>query len=429
MYRIASIEITGFQGKQSPIKLPMDSGVNFFIGRNGTGKTRLMNLLNSALTADIPGLARSDFEVITFTLSKKGERARPYLRIERGFDDEETPYIFYRIAQSSRGEAQEFRFDTDSYRAPWRRAYLSRYDESGRGQYIDETHSHTLRSTIHQMVRLSWISVHRATTDSPREGERKFESPVDRKLDQVARDFGAYFSTLDKLAAEETDRFQQVYLLSLISPAGFEKISNLKSVNADDEKAAIRGMFAEFNIKSSVYSKKLDTFSARMEKALADYKPHESMDADDFLVLNDTVRIHDAVGEWHRLLEKRAAIYAPKDDFVKIVNDMFYRKSLSINPGNQPVFHSPDGLPIDIQLLSSGEKQLFILLGETLLQRQRECVFMADEPELSLHIDWQERLVPSLRLINPNAQIIFATHSPDVVGAYGSNTIDLEKVI
>lgn len=40
---------------------------------------------------------------------------------------------------------------------------------------------------------------------------------------------------------------------------------------------------------------------------------------------------------------------------------------------------------------------------------------MADEPELSLHVSWQEKLVDSIIKINKNAQIIFATHSPDVV--------------
>ncbi|GBQ13317.1 hypothetical protein CFR78_14335 [Komagataeibacter rhaeticus] len=54
---------------------------------------------------------------------------------------------------------------------------------------------------------------------------------------------------------------------------------------------------------------------------------------------------------------------------------------------------------------------------------------MADEPELSLHIDWQENLVPSLKKINPNSQVIFATHSPDIVGAYKDRTINLEKLL
>ena len=38
-----------------------------------------------------------------------------------------------------------------------------------------------------------------------------------------------------------------------------------------------------------------------------------------------------------------------------------------------------------------------------------------DEPEVSLHIEWQERLINTIRLINPNVQIILTTHSPAVI--------------
>lgn len=286
-----------------------------------------------------------------------------------------------------------------------------------------------VKQVINSLIFLSWISVHRANLEAPQEFEKRFESVVDRKAYQVARDFSVYFSTLDKAAAEETDKFQQVYLLALLSPSGFAFLSSLDSVNPEDEKAAIRGMFAEFNIKSSIYSHKLENFSKRMTKALSNYTPGEPLNADDFLVLTDTVRIHDSVKEWHKLLEKRSKIYAPKNTFVSILNGMLYRKRISINTGNQPVFYSDNDEELSLEDLSSGEKQLFILMGETLLQRQKTCIFMADEPEISLHIDWQERLVPSLRQINPNAQIVFATHSPDIVGVYGDHTLNLEEML
>lgn len=428
MYRIINIQIDGFIGQSDSLSFPVDGEVNFFIGRNGTGKTRLMNLLNSALSADLFNLMRIQFSKIEFKMGRSGERSRPYIRITKHIAEDQEPLLLFEIAMSARSKAQTFKFDASDLHDRWYRPSFA-FHMKRRFVSDEENSLQALKVAMSNLVQLSWISVHRAASESPKEGERKFESSVDRKLDQVARDFGVYFSTLDKNAADETDRFQQIYLLSLISTASFEQLSSLQAVNAEDEKLAIRGMFAEFKIKSNVYSKKLDLFSNRMAKALANYKPQGPMNGDDFLVLTDTVRIHDVVGEWHKLLQKRAAIYAPKNDFVSIVNDMFYRKKLEINEGNQPVFRNDAGDVVDIDNLSSGEKQLFILLGETLLQRQRSCVFMADEPELSLHIDWQERLVPSLRRINPNAQIVFATHSPDIVGAFTKNAINLEKIL
>ena len=77
----------------------------------------------------------------------------------------------------------------------------------------------------------------------------------------------------------------------------------------------------------------------------------------------------------------------------------------------------------------SGEKQLLIILGEALLQRSAPWVYIADEPELSLHVTWQESLVRNLKKVNPNAQIVFATHSPDIVSTYEDCVFDMEKIL
>jgi predicted ATPase len=84
---------------------------------------------------------------------------------------------------------------------------------------------------------------------------------------------------------------------------------------------------------------------------------------------------------------------------------------------------------LPIEKLSSGEKQLLILLVEALLQRQQPYVFLADEPELSLHIAWQKKIVPAVKRMNPNAQVIVATHSPEVAGRYTDSLIDMEDMI
>lgn len=54
---------------------------------------------------------------------------------------------------------------------------------------------------------------------------------------------------------------------------------------------------------------------------------------------------------------------------------------------------------------------------------------MADEPEISLHVAWQETLAHNIKILNPAAQIIFATHSPDVVGPDQNKLIQMERCI
>jgi predicted ATPase len=62
--------------------------------------------------------------------------------------------------------------------------------------------------------------------------------------------------------------------------------------------------------------------------------------------------------------------------------------------------------------LSRGEKNLLCLLLLAFAERDHGCVFILDEPDLSLHIEWQQRLVSSLLKLSPKSQFIIATHSP-----------------
>lgn len=77
--------------------------------------------------------------------------------------------------------------------------------------------------------------------------------------------------------------------------------------------------------------------------------------------------------------------------------------------------------------LSSGEKQMLLILLTVVIQDETECVLLMDEPELSLHLNWQLKLLDSIKMLNPHCQIILATHSPAVFGdGWGKNVLDIE---
>jgi predicted ATP-dependent endonuclease of OLD family len=90
--------------------------------------------------------------------------------------------------------------------------------------------------------------------------------------------------------------------------------------------------------------------------------------------------------------------------------------------------YDDDRNEIELSDLSSGEKQMIIFLGETLLQEGNTHIFLADEPELSLHVEWQESLVDNIKALNPEAQIFFATHSPDIISTYDKCVFDMEDL-
>ncbi|WP_417323140.1 AAA family ATPase [Erythrobacter aureus] len=432
MHTVERIEIEGFRETHSNITLHFDDEVNFIIGRNGTGKTSLINLINAALCGDVQRLNRAPFEEITVRLKPRGSSRRPQIKYLKAPDVDGDEGLYFSVQAKSSDPVEFEEVEVDDLN--WRLRYYERAASIAKRTWSEPTpipHSN-LREKIRKLVSTTWLSVHRSAELSEADHGREFESPVDQRLHHVFRKFGTYFSTLDKESAQITDKFQTNYFLSLISPPKVNVFAGgAQGISPQKERQALQEMFSEFGLTKSAYSSKLNAFIKQVEKAVKFQEDHENpaYPADVFLTLTDALRIDALVSEWAELLEGRAEIYSPKTDFLNIVNGLLYRKELKISAGNQPEFFNELGEVVSPDHLSSGEKQLLIILGEALIQKGQSYIFMADEPELSLHIDWQERLVPSLRQINPSSQIIFATHSPDIVGAYSEYTIDLEKVL
>jgi predicted ATPase len=69
-----------------------------------------------------------------------------------------------------------------------------------------------------------------------------------------------------------------------------------------------------------------------------------------------------------------------------------------------------------------------ILLTQALLWGKDPVVYVADEPELSLHVTWQEKLLKSVMALAARSQVIVATHSPDIAGGFPKRIIDLAKL-
>ena len=90
-----------------------------------------------------------------------------------------------------------------------------------------------------------------------------------------------------------------------------------------------------------------------------------------------------------------------------------------------PIFTNSSGDEFDINELSSGEKQLFLRTLAIKMLNPENSIILIDEPELSLHPKWQQRIVDVYRKIGKNNQIILATHSPHILGSVRKENIML----
>jgi ABC-type lipoprotein export system ATPase subunit len=67
---------------------------------------------------------------------------------------------------------------------------------------------------------------------------------------------------------------------------------------------------------------------------------------------------------------------------------------------------------IDLEQLSSGEKQIVSLFSKIYLEPDKSFIILFDEPELSLSIYWQQRLLPDILKSNKCNFLLTVTHSP-----------------
>jgi len=104
-----------------------------------------------------------------------------------------------------------------------------------------------------------------------------------------------------------------------------------------------------------------------------------------------------------------------KSRFQDIIDDLFQETGKRIVRTENEIRFTQIGELLTPYQLSSGEKQMLAILLTVLVEDDLPYVLFMDEPEVSLHIEWQKRLIDLILELNPNVQIILTTHSPAVV--------------
>ena len=112
---------------------------------------------------------------------------------------------------------------------------------------------------------------------------------------------------------------------------------------------------------------------------------------------------------------KAQAISEPKRKFQGMIDSLFSDTGKQLIRSQNDIAFSQLGERLTPYQLSSGEKQMLVILLTVLIEDNKPYVLFMDEPEISLHIEWQQRLIDLILELNPNVQIILTTHSPAVI--------------
>ncbi len=117
------------------------------------------------------------------------------------------------------------------------------------------------------------------------------------------------------------------------------------------------------------------------------------------------------------------------DLMVKIINDRFLFKKLSISKKEGFVFKTLNDKVLPLTNLSSGEQHELVLLYEMLFKVKSDSLILIDEPELSLHVVWQQQFLKDLQEITRlvGFDVLIATHSPLIINDRWDLTVELRE--
>ncbi|MDR0509223.1 MAG: ATP-binding protein [Candidatus Methanoplasma sp.] len=114
--------------------------------------------------------------------------------------------------------------------------------------------------------------------------------------------------------------------------------------------------------------------------------------------------------------------------YIDIVNDLLVNKSAYINERNILSVRMDNGAALQLNKLSSGEKQILIMFYLILFEAKNGSVIIIDEPEISLHVGWQQRLGKTFSDIARlrGMHVIISTHSPQMIHDNWDMSVELK---
>jgi ABC-type cobalamin/Fe3+-siderophores transport system ATPase subunit len=401
--------------------------VNIFIGTNGSSKTTFLNLIEATLLVDFNMFSNIEFEniIIDFISSDKSKTSTITVTKKA---TEDSPLICYSFDGTTEIEipCNEYLLQRSSYRVS------VKYRES----------IASIKEQLNNIINISWLSVNRDNIN-PIEFERRellerFKNMVDIKLQELVRGLIMYQLQLESEVNKIANKFKEDVLSLMLYDEkadlfNIDIINRIKQVNTQQIQGDLYRAFSTLGVgrdKRDAVQKHIQSINSVIDKIIR----AEKIEIDDVYILfliNKSLSIIQ-ISQNHEL--QKNAIFAPLDNFWKYLNGFMDTKKFTINKESRgdidiTVNENSITTSINITSLSSGEKQLFILLTEALLQKNKPYLFIADEPELSLHIGWQKQILKELLKLNSNAQIIVATHSPEVAGSFPENIINMKNII
>lgn len=434
--KIQHLTASGVHG-YLPIDVEFADDLTFLVGLNGAGKTSALRLMMALLTINLEELYLIEFmeatltvkedDVLSILASKRNDGLRISIRPSGGDFNITSQDLELYISARSRNGLRSPVVDSFEHNPVYRRIQsLPKPMFLGIDRRffpdpveMEEAGEHFRRPTLRGFV----VSRKAGAMDSLNE----VNDLVMKKMQSIRSEQEKLDDTLrDNIFARAFEYKPADFQSGPPTPAEVEKYKRqLKKI----EEAAVWLQLPFPEIQNSL-NKFLDKMSSAIEslKVMSRSKSKKGEAVSKLSVNNDLVEWvvnkpqADRIIEHLKLLEQytehRSSLRQPVSRFLLLINNFLAqtKKELIIAEDDTLAVRITDKTQ-PLSALSSGERQLVVMLAHLCLNPRLAIsgVFIVDEPEISLHIDWQEKFVSSIQEANPRVQIILATHSPAII--------------
>lgn len=163
--------------------------------------------------------------------------------------------------------------------------------------------------------------------------------------------------------------------------------------------------------KSASLSEEISTFQAEISRSVIEkIKQHQNSSTDS---RDAEILLAETRKEIEKIETFRTELMRPLEAVRMLTQKLFQHAGITFDRR----FSFGDAAEaVKSDALSAGEKQMLSFICYNAFHQ--DAIIFIDEPELSLHVDWQRQLYKILKKQNPSNQFIFATHSPFIYGKY-----------
>lgn len=439
--------------------IAFNESLTFLIGINGTGKTTILKLLSGLLCPSYIELCQIEFSYIELLCEKNGDREKK-IKIEcrkegnviiLSFID-----IFNRKNYKNKLPLVEFSNIRNNI------AYETIENEKLNRALFDFENLEVV-SKIKELRTPLFLGLNRRTGNNimPLSGKERdifftsrhrnpnFDIYID-SVDSALRDIEDMFHNYVRQNAQSQYFLSEQFRKKVFSESFKIEKNTVPTIDYTTELEKLQLRREQLNdaidkLDVTDLSKQFTEYFDSIEKTLytlvktpaigSDNKPSEeyiNVLLQWMILCSQVEKIDNIIGYANEYSQNIQKTKEPLLRFIDSVNIFFKEghKEIEVTPrGDVKIKIKGTKKENSIYELSSGEKQLIILLAHIAFHKRNRnsSILIIDEPELSLHISWQELFVDALLKASPNTQYILATHAPAIISTIErrNNCVDL----